>query len=58
MIVSSSGSEVVEPIGEMLGADYVIATRLAMDEGRYTGEIEFYAYGREQGQRNPGAGRW
>ena len=44
VIVSSSGSEVVEPIGEMLGADYVIATRLAMDEGRFTGQIEFYAY--------------
>jgi len=44
VIVSSSGSEVVEPIGEMLGADYVIATRLAMDEGRFTGDIEFYAY--------------
>ncbi len=46
IIVSTSGSEVVEPIGEMLGADRVIATRMGVDdEGRYTGEIEFYAYG-------------
>jgi HAD superfamily hydrolase (TIGR01490 family) len=46
VIVSSSGSEVVEPIGELLGADRVIATRMVVDdEGRYDGEIEFYAYG-------------
>jgi HAD superfamily hydrolase (TIGR01490 family) len=45
VIVSSSGAEVVEPIGEMLGADRVIATRLEVVDGRYTGEIEFYAYG-------------
>ena len=46
VIVSSSGSEVVEPIGQMLGADAVIATRMAVDEaGCYTGEIEFYAFG-------------
>jgi len=45
VIVSASGSEVVEPIGAMLGADHVIATTLVADEGRYTGEIGFYAYG-------------
>ncbi len=46
VIVSSSGAEVVEPIGEMLGADRTIATRMVIDEeGRYDGEIEFYAYG-------------
>jgi HAD superfamily hydrolase (TIGR01490 family) len=46
VIVSTSGSEVVTPIGELLGADRVIATRMAVDaDGRYTGEIEFYAYG-------------
>nr|WP_037603080.1 HAD-IB family hydrolase [Streptacidiphilus rugosus] len=44
VIVSSSGSELVEPIGEMLGADHVIATRMAEADGRYTGEIDFYAY--------------
>jgi HAD superfamily hydrolase (TIGR01490 family) len=45
VIVSSSGAEVVEPIGQMLGADRVIATRLQVEDGRYTGELEFYAYG-------------
>ncbi|GAB3263344.1 HAD-IB family hydrolase [Alteromonas gracilis] len=44
IIVSTSGSEVVEPIGEMLGADHVVATRMEVREGRYTGEIRFYAY--------------
>jgi HAD superfamily hydrolase (TIGR01490 family) len=45
VIVSSSGEEVVGPIGEMVGADHVIATRMVVTDGRYTGEIEFYAYG-------------
>ncbi|WP_344218200.1 HAD-IB family hydrolase [Kribbella sancticallisti] len=45
VIVSSSGSEVVEPIGEMLGADKVIATRMVVADGQYTGEIQEYAYG-------------
>jgi HAD superfamily hydrolase (TIGR01490 family) len=45
VIVSTSGAEVVEPIGEMLGADRVIATVMVQKDGRYTGEIDFYAYG-------------
>jgi len=45
VIVSSSGAEVVEPIGEMLGADSVIATQMVITDGRYTGEIDYYAYG-------------
>ncbi len=45
VIVSSSGAEVVEPIGEMLGADHVIATRMVVEDGKYSGEIAFYAYG-------------
>jgi HAD superfamily hydrolase (TIGR01490 family) len=44
IIVSASGAEVVEPIGEMLGADGVIATRMEIRDGRYTGEISYYAY--------------
>ncbi|MGA9746467.1 MAG: HAD-IB family hydrolase [Nocardioides sp.] len=44
VIVSASGSEVVEPIGEMLGADAVIATRMEIADGKYTGGIDFYAY--------------
>jgi HAD superfamily hydrolase (TIGR01490 family) len=45
VIVSSSGEEVVGPIGDMLGVDSVIATRMAVADGAYTGEIDFYAYG-------------
>jgi HAD superfamily hydrolase (TIGR01490 family) len=45
IIVSASGTEVVEPIGEMLGADGVVATRMQVVDGRYTGEIDYYAYG-------------
>jgi HAD superfamily hydrolase (TIGR01490 family) len=45
VIVSSSGEEVVGPVGEMVGADEVIATRMVVADGRYTGDIEFYAYG-------------
>lgn len=48
VIVSSSGEEVVAPIGEMLGADHVVATRMVVEDGRYTGEIERYAYGTEK----------
>ena len=44
VIVSTSGAEVVEPIGELLGADHVIATRMVVEEGKYSGEIEYYAY--------------
>jgi HAD superfamily hydrolase (TIGR01490 family) len=48
VIVSTSGSEVVEPIGEMLGADRVVATRLEIVDGKYTGEIDYYAYAEEK----------
>jgi HAD superfamily hydrolase (TIGR01490 family) len=48
VIVSSSGEEVVGPIGAMLGADEVIATRMVAEEGKYTGEIALYAYGPEK----------
>jgi HAD superfamily hydrolase (TIGR01490 family) len=45
VIVSSSGAEMVGPIGEMLGVDRVVATRMVTVDGKYTGEIDFYAYG-------------
>jgi HAD superfamily hydrolase (TIGR01490 family) len=48
VIVSTSGSEVVEPIGEMLGADRVVATRMEIVDGKYSGEIEYYAYAEEK----------
>ena len=48
VIVSTSGTEVVEPIGAMLGADIVVASRLEVVDGQYTGDIEYYAYAEEK----------
>jgi HAD superfamily hydrolase (TIGR01490 family) len=45
VVVSSSGSEVVGPIAEMVGADSSVATTMVERDGKYTGEINFYAYG-------------
>jgi HAD superfamily hydrolase (TIGR01490 family) len=45
-IVSASPEEIVAPLARYLGVDDVIATRSRLDdEGRYSGEVEFYAYG-------------
>lgn len=48
VIVSTSGSEVVEPIGAMLGADRVVATKLEIVDGHFTGEIDHYVYAEEK----------
>ncbi len=48
VIVSTSGSEVVEPIGQLLGADRVVATRMEIVDGKYSGDIEYYAYAEEK----------
>ncbi len=48
VIVSASGAEVVEPIGQLLGADRVIATRMEIVDGKYTGNIDYYAYAEEK----------
>jgi HAD superfamily hydrolase (TIGR01490 family) len=45
IIVSTSGLEMVGPIGGLLGASEVIATRMEIADGCYTGEMEFWAYG-------------
>jgi HAD superfamily hydrolase (TIGR01490 family) len=45
VIVSASGSEVVEPIARLLGADEAIATTMVEEDGRYTGQIAEYVYG-------------
>jgi HAD superfamily hydrolase (TIGR01490 family) len=45
VIVSSSAEEIVQPLARRFGVDKVIATKAEVDdEGRYTGEIEQYAY--------------
>ena len=44
-IVSASPEEVVRPLARYIGVHDVIATRAKVDEhGRYTGEMEMYAY--------------
>lgn len=45
VIVSASSSEIVEPVAAMLGADHVVASRMEVVDGRYTGGITSYAYG-------------
>lgn len=45
VVVSASSEELVRPIAALIGADEVIATRMAVADGRYTGQIAFYAYG-------------
>ncbi len=45
VVISSSGTEIIEPICELLGADKAIGTQVAIEDGKYTGEILFYAYG-------------
>ena len=45
-LVSSSPHEIVSHLAEYLGIDEWIASRSRVDDdGRYTGELEFYAYG-------------
>ncbi|EYR61961.1 Inhibition of morphological differentiation protein [Actinotalea ferrariae CF5-4] len=45
VIVSASSTEIVEPVAAMLGADHVIASRMEVHDGRYTGAFTSYAYG-------------
>jgi HAD superfamily hydrolase (TIGR01490 family) len=48
-IVSSSPEEVVRPLARHFGVSGVIATRAQVDDtGRYTGDLEFYAYGEQK----------
>ena len=47
-IVSSSPEEVVRPMADRIGVDDVIATRAETEDGRYTGRLEFYAYGQSK----------
>lgn len=46
VVISASPEEIVRPLCRHLGIEDVIATRAATDDdGRYTGELELYAYG-------------
>jgi len=45
-IISSSPTEIVRPLAAYLGIDNVIATQVGVGEdGKFTGELDFYAYG-------------
>lgn len=45
VMVSASGDEIVAPIARALGATHAMATRMVVEDGKYTGEIAFYCYG-------------
>ncbi|MEU4363715.1 HAD-IB family hydrolase [Promicromonospora sp. NPDC023987] len=45
VVVSASAAVLVEPIAAVLGADHVLSTQMTVDDGRFTGEIDFYNYG-------------
>ena len=45
VIVSASSESLVRPIADLLGADDVIASRGTVADGRYTGALDYYAYG-------------
>jgi HAD superfamily hydrolase (TIGR01490 family) len=45
VIISSGAEEIVRPIGDRLGVDHVVGSRMEVVDGRYTGVIDFYAYG-------------
>ena len=46
VVISASPEEIVRPLCRYLGIDEVIATKAQVDDdGKYTGEIELYAYG-------------
>jgi HAD superfamily hydrolase (TIGR01490 family) len=44
-IVSSSPEEIVEPMARMLQIDRYISTKARVEDGKFTGELDFYAYG-------------
>jgi HAD superfamily hydrolase (TIGR01490 family) len=50
IVLSASGLEVVEPIAALVGADRCLATRMSVEDGRYTGVIDYYCYGEEKAQ--------
>lgn len=50
VVVSASGEEVVTPIARILGADHSAASRMAVRDGRFTGDLEFYCHGEGKAQ--------
>jgi len=50
VVVSASGEEIVAPIARALGATHAMATRMVVENGKYTGDIAFYCYGEGKAQ--------
>jgi HAD superfamily hydrolase (TIGR01490 family) len=45
VVVSASGEEIVGPIAKALGATHAMATRMVVEDGKYTGEVAYYCFG-------------
>ena len=50
VVVSASGEEIVGPIARALGATHAMATRMVVEDGKYTGDVAFYCYGEGKAQ--------
>ena len=57
VVVSASGEEIVAPIARALGATHAMATRMVVEDGKYTGEIGVLLLRRRQGAGDPRVGR-
>jgi HAD superfamily hydrolase (TIGR01490 family) len=45
VVVSASGEEIVGPIAKAIGATHAMATRMVVEDGKYTGEVAYYCFG-------------
>ena len=57
VVVSASGEEIVAPIARALGATHAMATRMVVEDGKYTGEVGLLLLRRRQGRGHPRARR-
>ena len=48
VIISASGTEVVEPIGQRLGVDVTVGTTMDVVDGKFSGSISHYAHGAQK----------
>ena len=54
VVVSASGEEIVAPDRHSaLGATHAMATRMVVEDGKYTGEVAFYCYGEGKVRGDP-----
>lgn len=49
VVVSASGEEIVGPIARALGATHAMATRMIVEDGKYTGEVAYQRPSRRRG---------